>query len=300
MLGMNRHHLEQGEIEKLLRGEMTGPDVVQHLQACDPCRSNLEDELFARRIITPLAVDHPDDDILTAWITEALAPARMLEIQEHLQGCERCCNAVERLTSKPRGGARRHLRSPVREQMEEWEWERRPGGAPLDAYFERLQDWARASSLRPQHARISFRWQDHTWKPQFTVEADPGGAGGVPPAPDLKFDEIETAASPQADQDSSLAPVHPVSTVRLSDGRLTVGLRMRWGERRSELVVDQAGSIDSQPCREIRAKLESLDGVPDQQQLVPGSEAVFALDRGLHRLILEVEPAWCIGIRIEV
>ena len=94
---MRTDHLTIDELESLARGERQEPQVLAHLEVCADCRESAREGVFATRYVRPLAGDHPDDHVLTALWSNALAPARQEEIARHVESCSRCRAVQERL-----------------------------------------------------------------------------------------------------------------------------------------------------------------------------------------------------------
>jgi predicted anti-sigma-YlaC factor YlaD len=94
---MRAEHLTPDELEALARGEETEAHVLEHLEACAPCREAAREGTFATRYVRPLAGDHPNEDVLTALWSNALSPARRAEVERHTATCSRCRALLERL-----------------------------------------------------------------------------------------------------------------------------------------------------------------------------------------------------------
>lgn len=75
---MTMHHLSAEEIAAYLDGEVTGEerrDTEHHLESCDTCRSELDDQLFIKNLMNSLGeVDAPRSFAITPHMVSEPAP----------------------------------------------------------------------------------------------------------------------------------------------------------------------------------------------------------------------------------
>jgi hypothetical protein len=94
---MRNEHLTVDELDSVARGETPESHVQSHLESCAECRESVREGTFATQYVRPLAADHPDDHVLTALWSNALAPGRKDEVRRHVASCSRCSKLLDRL-----------------------------------------------------------------------------------------------------------------------------------------------------------------------------------------------------------
>ena len=256
---MMKRHLTPDELEALSRGEGTDSPVEDHLRTCTDCREAVREGVFATLYVRPLASDHPGEDVLTAFWSEALSPARKAEVERHVVDCSRCRALLER-----------QLRATPKADVGEW-------------HLTETKAWAALATV-PRRATLVVRaakGSDHLL----------GSLESVSEA----FRHVEVR--PRSTAWTWKRP-HPEPS-ELEDGVYRFRFKPYRDGPATCLAVSYVGLRRLAQTNSAGVTLTSGDRLPQRDELRPGGEAIFVISPGASRLTIDVDPAWDIEIRFD-
>ncbi|MBZ5537847.1 MAG: zf-HC2 domain-containing protein [Acidobacteriia bacterium] len=91
---MKSNHLDPEQLVAYRDGELKNTEMLRHLAGCESCQEKLKDScLFALLLSSPKSEkqdSHPEDDLLVAYLSNALTENDASAVEQHARVCDGC------------------------------------------------------------------------------------------------------------------------------------------------------------------------------------------------------------------